>query len=248
MKCLAFLVIIIIPAIANSQSVDFNKVVLPEHVTNASFEEKLIQLAWKNHPSNQIKEKNVLISKQETKIAKWRWLDEIYAAGNLNEFTINSSEPANSVNTFYPRYNFGIRVSLGTFVNTPLNVRASQFRVENSVHEVNERKMLVREQVLSGLEKVKQFYKFMKLREQIREDMLMMYKDSEKKFSTGEIDIEKYRTSVQAYYSQAEKVAEAEANFNSAKIVLEGMVGVLLDEIDGYVQFLQILDSQIGLD
>lgn len=240
--------LLVIPAFVHSQSVDFNRIVLPEHVANASFEEKLVQLAWRNHPSNQIKEKNVLIAKQETKIAKWRWLDEIYAAGNLNEFTINNPDPENSFNTFYPRYNFGIRLSLGTFVNTPMNVRASQLRVDNSSLEINEKKMLVREQVLSGLEKVKQYYKFLRLREQIREDMLMIYKDSEKKFSTGEIDIEKYRSSVQSYYAQAEKVTEAETNFNTAKIALEGMLGVSLNEIDGYVQFLQVLDSQIRLD
>jgi outer membrane protein TolC len=117
-----------------------------------------------------------LIARQDNKVSKWRWLDDIYANGNLNEYTINQSQDA-VTNNFFPRYNFGIRVSLGTFVTTPMNVRTTQLRLENAELEVNERKLLVREEVLGALEKVKQFYKFMKLREQITEDLLMMYKD-----------------------------------------------------------------------
>lgn len=241
------LICFVFPMLGYSQNVDFNKIVLPDHITGISFEERLVQLAWNNHPSNMIKLKNISIAKQEVKISKSRWLDDIYASGNLNEYTINPS-PVGVPNNFFPRYNFGIRVSLGTFVITPMNVRASKLRMENAELEVDEKKLLVREQVLSALEKVKQFYKFLKLREQVTEDLLMMYKDAEKKFSIGEVDIEKYRASVQSYYAQAEKVAEAEANFNSAKIALEGMLGVSLNDIDGYDQFLRTLDSQINLD
>lgn len=237
----------LIHSFSYSQSVDFNKVVLPDHVTNISFEEKLVQLAWSNHPANKIKAKNVLIAKQENKVSKWRWLDDIYANGNLNEYTINPN-PDGVSNNFFPRYNFGVRISLGTFVTTPMHVRSTQLRLENAELEVNEQKLMVRSEVLSSLEKVKQFYKFLKLREQITEDLLMMYKDAEKKFSTGEIDIDKYRISVQSYYAQAEKVVEAEANFNAAKISLEGLVGVSLSDIDGYTRFIQTLDAQTRIE
>lgn len=233
--------------VAYGQSVDFNKVILPENVTASSFEEKLVQLAWKNHPTNKIALKNVEIASKERNLARWKWLDDIYATGNLNEYTINPAPDA-STNMFFPRYNFGIRVSLGTFVSTPIRSRIESDKIVNSEHEVNERKLVVREQVLAGLEKLKQYYKFMKLREQIKEDFLTMYKDAEKKFSLGEVDIEKYRSSVQSYYNQAEEVVEAQTNYNSAKIALEALVGVSILEIDGYQQFLQKLDTEIKID
>jgi len=234
-------------SIVLAQSVDFNKVILPENVTPASFEEKLVQLAWKNHPTNKIALQNVEIAFKERNLARWKWLDDIYATGNLNEYTINPT-PDIPTNQFFPRYNFGIRVSLGTFVSTPIRTRIEGDKIVNSENEVNERKLIIREQVLSGVEKLKQYYKFMKLREQIKEDFLTMYKDAEKKFSLGEIEIEKYRSSVQSYYNQAEEVVEAQTNFNSAKIVLEALVGVSIVEIEGYQQFLQKLDEDIRID
>ncbi len=230
-----------------AQNIDYNKIILPDNAVPSTFEERLVQLAWRNHPSNKIVLQNVQIARKEKKLSQLKWLDDIYANGNLNEYTINPS-PLGISNVFFPRYNFGVRVSIGTFVTTSLHSKMGSYKIVNSENEVNERKLLVREEVLANFEKLKQFYKFMKLREQIKEDFLTMYKDSEKKFSTGEIDIEKYRTAVQSYYGQAEKVVEAQANFNNSKITLEALVGIDLSELEGYQQFVQKLDSEIRID
>lgn len=248
MKSVVLVVFILVQAVFGlAQNIDYNKIILPDNAVPSNFEDRLVQLAWKNHPSNKIVLQNVEIAKKEKKLSQWKWLDDIYANGNLNEYTINPSPIAPS-NVFFPRYNFGIRVSLGTFVSTPLHSKIGSDKIVNSENEVNERKLIVREEVLANFEKMKQFYKFLKLREQIKEDFLTMYKDSEKKFSTGEIDIEKYRSAVQAYYGQAEKVVEAQANFNNSKITLEALIGINLSEIEGYQQLIQKLDSEIRID
>lgn len=231
----------------HAQNIDYNKIILPDKVTPSTFEEKLVQLAWRNHPSNKTALQNVEIAQSEKKISQWKWLDDIYATGNLNEYTINSSTSTPD-NVYYPRYNFGIRFSLGTFVSTPLHTKIASSRIINAVNDVNEQKLGIREAVLANFEKLKQYYKSLKLREQIMEDYLTMYKDSEKKFSTGEIDIEKYRMAVQAYYGQAEKVVEAQSSFNSAKITLDALIGLDISELEGYKEFLQQLDSEIRID
>src|SRR6185295_14317900 len=107
----------------------------------------------------------------------------------------------------------------------------------------NQKKLTVREDVLGNVEKLKQFYKFIKIREQIKEDFRTMYKDAEKKFSTGDINIERYRAAVQAYYDQTEQVVEAQTNFNGVRITLEGLVGVQLQDIEGYQEFISRLDA-----
>ena len=66
-----------------AQNIDYNKIVLPDKVIPSSFEERLVQLAWKNHPSNIIASQNVQIAGKEKKLAQWKWLDDIYANGNL---------------------------------------------------------------------------------------------------------------------------------------------------------------------
>src|SRR5690606_22628995 len=104
--------------VIHAQTVDYNRIILPENITTVSFDEKLVQLAWRNNPSNRIVEENIRIAQKEKAIASWSWLDNIYAVGNLNEFTLEGTNLERQI--FYPRYNFGVRLSLGTFVKTPL--------------------------------------------------------------------------------------------------------------------------------
>ncbi|MBX2971053.1 MAG: TolC family protein [Cyclobacteriaceae bacterium] len=241
MRLLIF--ILLLPFVTKAQTLDYNKVIVPEHIATQVFEEKLVQLAWKNNPSNEILLQNIKIAEREKRVSGLGWLSEIYASGNLNEFTIDPNRETDNV--FFPRYNFGIRVSLGTFFITPQQVKIANDRINNAKSAVGEQKLSVRETVLSNVEKFKQYYKFIKLREQIREDYFTLYKDSERRFSLGEVSMEIYRNSVQAYYKQVELVIEAQTNFNSSKLLLESLVGVPLQEIDGYQGFLQKLDAEL---
>jgi hypothetical protein len=68
-----------LPLTAQAQSIDYNKIILPDRVVTKNFEERLVQLAWKNHPSNRVVDQNVEIAQKEKAVARWRWLDDIYA-------------------------------------------------------------------------------------------------------------------------------------------------------------------------
>ncbi len=240
----------LLPFFAHAQVVDFNKVILPDNVTPPEFEERLVQLAWKNHPSNKTVLKEVEIASKERQLARWRWLDDIYANGNLNEYTLHprTSDGTANTNVFFPRYNFGIRFSLGTFVTTPLQSRIANDNLANSQLAVNEKKLAVREQVLTGIERLKQYYKFIRIREQIYEDFRTMYLASEKKFETGEVSMDQYRAAAQAYADQKESVAEAQGNFNAARIALEALIGVSITEVKGYPEFIAALEAASKLD
>ena len=48
MKMLILLLVISTPLLA--QNVDYNKIILPEGSQGSEFEERLVQLAWRNHP------------------------------------------------------------------------------------------------------------------------------------------------------------------------------------------------------
>src|SRR6188768_280674 len=104
------------------QSVDYNKIILPSSVKDASIEERLVQIAWVNMPQNSIIQRQVTISKNNLKKAQWTWLDHIFISGNLNEFTLEGTIDGGT-NNFYPRYNFGISFTLGSFAMHSLNVK-----------------------------------------------------------------------------------------------------------------------------
>lgn len=250
MRSLLFLMLVIWVAqsTANAQGIDYNKVVLPDHITPNNFEDKLVQLAWKNHPSNKIIMKDVDIAQRESRLSRWKWLDDIYAQGNLNEFTLakSSERPAN---VFFPRYNFGIRVSIGTFANTAALSKIADQKVIKANYAIDEKKLKTRQDVLTYLEELKLTYKSYRVRQNIKEDYLAMYRSSKKKFEAGEVtNMDQYRLTLQAYADQVDKAIATESAFNTAKIALEGLVGVPLDEIEGYSDLLRQLDAEAKVE
>ncbi len=232
----------------NGQGIDYNKVVLPDHITPNNIEDKLVQLAWKNHPSNKIIMKDVDIARREASLSRWKWLDDIYAQGNLNEFTLakSSERPAN---VFFPRYNFGIRLSIGTFANTSALAKIADQKVIRATYTIDAQKLAVREEVLTDLEKVRLTYKQYRVRQNIKEDYLAMYKAAKKKFENAEVtNMDQYRLTLQAYADQVDKAIATESAFNSAKIALEALVGVALEEVEGYAELLKQLDVEAKIE
>src|SRR5690606_1618627 len=104
------------------QSIDYNKIILPDHVQSPDFAEKLVQLAWQNNPLNEVLRKEIKAGEYQVKRNAGDWLDIIQLQGNLNEFTIKGEENSNRA-AFYPRYNIRAAISLGMFVTVPLTTK-----------------------------------------------------------------------------------------------------------------------------
>jgi hypothetical protein len=239
--CLLWLLIASVPCWA--QVVDYNKVILPDKTPSISFEEKLVQLAWRNNPSNVVVQQRLEVLKKQQKEAKWVWLDNISAQGNMNEFTINP-DPTNTRTIYYPRYNFGVRLSLGTFALTPLRTRIVGEQIVGGIAEVNEQKIKVRKEVLIAVERLKEQYKILKYRRRLKEDFLALYKAIEQKFATNQAQIEQYRSAAREYVSRAEVEVAAQSLFNQRKIEVEAYIGVKLEEVNGFDEFLAVMDAE----
>src|SRR5690606_33252366 len=121
MKTLILFLLISTPLLG--QNIDYNKIILPESSRASEFEEKLVQLAWRNHPSNEALRREVNIAGYNVKQNNASWLENIRITGNMNEFTINKASDPFGRAAFYPKYNFGASVSLGTFFTIPYNIK-----------------------------------------------------------------------------------------------------------------------------
>src|SRR5690606_9044575 len=109
----------------------------------------------------------------------------------------------------------------------------------------NELKLSIRKDMLVQIEQFKERYKVLRLRDRLKEDFLVLLKDAEKKFSQGEIQIEQYQMASQAYYTRSEAVITAVSQFNQTKIALEELIGLRLEEVEGYNSFLNQLEAEI---
>ncbi|MDH5380472.1 MAG: hypothetical protein OEW75_06460, partial [Cyclobacteriaceae bacterium] len=69
--------------ITHSQTIDYNKIILPQTSgSDIEFVEKLVQIAWANHPVNKILVEETKIKEAERKMASKSWLDMIQLMGN----------------------------------------------------------------------------------------------------------------------------------------------------------------------
>src|ERR1041385_8773873 len=229
------------------QTIDYNKIIIPDKTAAISFEEKLVQIAWKNNPANVVVQQNLDVMKKEQKMANWDWLDNVMAQGNLNEYTIHGLDP-NTRSVYYPRYNFGVRISLGTFILTPLKANIAKEKTLAGVALVNDQKIQIRKSVLLAVESMKEQYKVLKFRSRMKEDFLSLYKTTEQKFAAGQIQLEEYRMAAREYVANAELEVTAQSAFNQRKIELEALIGLALEEVSGYEEFLALLESQIKLE
>jgi len=189
--------------------------------------ERLVQLAWSNHPGNQIAIKDFEIAKVNLTQAQWAWLNQINASGNLNEFTIN---PNPEVNLFYPRYNFGVNIPLGIFVMNPTNTKISELELIKADLEVQNQKIIIRNQVLSAYENYLRYEKIYNIRRDLTEIEYASFLVIEEKFESGEVTLDNYKIASKEYSTELENQIIAKNQLENAKLVLEMLIGSNLED------------------
>jgi outer membrane protein TolC len=215
------------------QTVDYNKIILPESSQATDFEEKLVQLAWRNHPSNEALRRQVNIAGYNVKQSNASWLENIRISGNLNQFNLDKRADALSDyrSSFYPLYNFGVTFTLGSFFTTPYTIKKSREELIISQANVNSQKLLVRNAVLRLYNEYLMQERIYKLQSQTLLDNETAHKLAEQRFRQGEITFETYSVSLAAYNEAMRAQLQAERDFKNAKLDLEQWIGIRLEDV-----------------
>ncbi len=232
MKKIIFFLIISVQVCA--QNVDYNKIILPEYTKSPDFAEKLVQLAWKNHPGNEAIRREVTVAHQAVKQSTAQWLDIFSVRGNLNEFTINrqaNNDLFYGRSAFYPRYNLGASISLGQFISIPATTRMNKERAKIAEANVNTQKLIVRNTVLKAYNEYVLREKIYKVQSQLLMDNETSHKLIEQRFKNGETNFETYSLSLNNFSNVSVGHLEAERNYKNAKLDLEQLIGMRLEDV-----------------
>ncbi len=224
---------ICVAAISFGQSIDYNKIILPDNAKDISIEERLVQIAWKNNPRTAMSANNVQSSTYQLRKAQWAWLDHLRFQGNLNEFTIkgrDETDPANRSN-FYPRYNISLSFSLGTFVDIPLNSKIARQGLENDEEAVRLLKLQIRGDVLRRYLHYKTSKELFDIQKGYSDDLSAKFDLDKRKFNNGEITLNEYTNSKERLDNQQIKRITANDSYQQAKLDLEELLGLKLEEI-----------------
>jgi outer membrane protein TolC len=230
MKKILFLLFVTVHAFG--QNVDYNKIILPDHVQSPDFAEKLVQLAWKNNPNNEMLRSEIRISEYEVKKNAASWLDIITLTGNINEFVINpDSEFAEDRAAFFPKYNIRASINLGMFVSIPNETKIDRQRQAIALSHLDAQKLEIRNIVMKTYNEYILKEKIYKIQAQVFSDVENSYKLVEQKFKNGETSFEAYSASQRSYSQSSITLLTAETDYKNIKLDLEKLIGINLEDV-----------------
>jgi FKBP-type peptidyl-prolyl cis-trans isomerase len=238
MKKYLLLPFVLFSCMAYSQKVDYNKIILPTVNDSTSIQEKLVQLAWKNYPINEVTELGLANAKKGVTLAKLEWANHLSGAYNLNEFTIkqgifSSNTPTQGGTVLYPRYNVGLQLSLGSLISTPVKVKREKIQVKIAEAQIKTQKLSIRAEVLKRYQVYLTSIEVLKLRFKAAEEAHLIHLLVTKKFKKGEAMLEDYNKSSLTYNNAQESRIHAESEVYLAKTAIEEMIGLKLEEVTG---------------
>lgn len=224
---LVFISLIIGSASLSAQTIDYNRIILPENAQNISEVEKLIQLAWKNNPVAQIMSARTEIAQEQVRIERGAWIEGVKLSGNVNEFMI--SPPADGIADiqYYPGYSFGIEIPLSIFSHG--KAKAAQLAVQNELMAVNESKLRIRAEVLENYHNYKFNEEALKIQTEVAENASNTFALIEDRFKNGQASLDEYNNAYNALKSEQLKKAEAQRDYDIAVTRLERLVGIDLN-------------------
>ena len=193
-----------------------------------SIAEKLARIAMSN-TSIAIQEDNVNSAKYELAATKTAWLDNFHAAGNLNEFTIQGRTVSAYGNSLvYPRYNVGVSIPLGIFINQPKQTKAQYYKYQAEVDNLKREKENLRLLVITAYYDYLRSQRLFELQEEVLQDAEFAFKKSEEKFEKGEINVEVYTGVNKRYNSEKVTKINLERDLIISKAQLETLIGMPL--------------------
>jgi outer membrane protein TolC len=195
--------------------------------------EKLSNLAINNLQIS-IVNKDLAIASQEMSKSKALWLNDVRVSGNLNEFSLRNTLSNSIITTpqlnFFPRYNIALSLPLG-FVKTHI--------AENKIARINKEKLQdQKEKTLNDLkQQIKTQYQIyltnrylLAIHESTLQDDKILFERVQVQFENNQVDLEIYSVAAKKFNDQLTKKISLLRDVNASKYVLEGLIGMDLNE------------------
>lgn len=213
---------------AMSQEVDYNKIIAPEGSRPRYFEDYLVQLAWKNHPSNRVLEYNKEIANQKLTIAKNSWTEHFNLTFNLNETEFQPSDTG--FPNQFPKYNFAAVFNLGDLIKNPAEKKIAIENTKIADAYLNEKKLQLRAEVLKLYENYTLAQEVHKSRILAEQDASQTYLLITEKFKKDEASFEDLSAASSSFHAAQESAITANSEVRKSKYALEELIGVRLED------------------
>ena len=196
-----------------------------------SIAESLVALAM-NHPSVHSSENFANQFKYIYMRSKTAWLNTVVFQANANEFTIANltASDQNKYNTLYPRYNIGLTVPLGIFINNPKQTKSDYYKYQSTADLIDVEKRNLREQVLNAYHSYIMNKQLLSLSQQLVHDWELIYLSNEDKFKKGEISLDVFYSTTRIYNDQLNRQITLTTAFQNDEARLENLIGMNIND------------------
>jgi outer membrane protein TolC len=181
---------------------------------------------------------------QEFRRGKTAWLNNIQVAGNLNELSLKQSstptpDPLRQ-STQFPRYNIGVVVPIGLFINNGKQNKANYSRYLSMLETVKIEKQNIRREVITQYQGYILQKQLLALQQEVLQDAKILLGKHEEDFRNEKITLEVYTNTSRTYNNEQVK----EINLlNTVKLIeaeLEALIGMRIQDA------LELIKGQLG--
>ena len=210
-------------------------------VRPATFEEYLVQMAWKNSPELEGSTYEIESRRQEISLAKKEWTRNLQAGLNFNDVSFpyfvryslgveKISGRAIDTSRFsriatYPLWQIGIGLNFGDLIVRKHKVKYAQNRVKISESEQNFKKQKIRGEILKRYQEYLSSKDILKVRLQSLDAADANRTQISNLFSINKAKFEDYNTANKAYFDALESRVRGEGDIKLKKIALEELLG-----------------------
>jgi len=180
------------------------------------------------NPNYEVVDRNVSKSYYELKKAKGSWFDIFSAQSNVNSITITPNNP-NAL--LYPKWNVGVAVPFNYFFDKSNSVKIAKENYMISEAQRTEMARRVRAEVLTRYENYLMYKSILDLQIRVSQDAYTLYISKEKDYQDGIILQEDYNKAYSSWAEQQRGKIEAENKYKVAKISLEELIGVPIEQV-----------------
>jgi outer membrane protein TolC len=217
-------------------------------VRPATFEEYLVQLAWKNSPELEGSGYQIEAGRQEISLAKKEWTRNLQAGLNFNDvsfpyfvrYGLGIKEIGNHIvdTTRFtriatsPLWQIGVSLNFGDLIVRKYKVKYAQNKVKISEADQNFKKQKLRGEILKRYQEYLSAKDILKVRLQSLDAAEANKTQISNLFSVNKAKFEDYNTANKAYFDALENKVRGEGDIKLKKIALEELLGCKWERLE----------------
>jgi len=227
---------IILVFLATTLTVSAQNKTLPtapsKDVSAEDIQEKLVQLAYQN-PDLKVRVYEKQRAEYELNKAKGNWLNYVTASANINDVTTGRYKNSGDyrAQVYYPLWNVGINVPLGSLVGKGSDVKVARANVNIASAQEESAKRQIKAMVLSKYHDYLMDKQLLAMQTEITEDDFAAFTQAESKLAAGSISYDAYTSASQLYNNDRTKKLNLERDLANVKLEIEELIGVKLETV-----------------